>query len=272
MRGASAKSLTQLESAVEAAVSRGTDAGRLGTELFAVVAALDSAPTLRRVLTDPSSDDAAKDGLARRIFSDKVAAKTLDVVATAVIGRWSSARDLPDALERSGVTALVAGAAKDSALDDVEDELFRFGRVVMGDTELRSVLSDRSVPVPAKQVLIERLVGDKVRPATLALVLQAVVGRGQSFEQTMTTFGEFAAQRRERLVATVRVASPLEDDQKERLAAALAAQYGREVHVNALVDPAVIGGVSVQIGDEIIDGTMAGRLADTRRRIAGGSR
>lgn len=271
MRGTSLRSLDQLERSTETVVAGGADAGQLASELFAVVSVLDATPTLRRVLTDPSSDDDAKEGLARKVLGGKVSDETLAVVSVGARLRWGSARDLPDALEQAGVSALVASADSGASLDELEDELFRFGRVVMADNELRSVLADRMVPVAPKVALVDRLLADKVTAATLALVHQAVAGRAGSFETTLDTFGAIAARSRSRLVATVRVAAPLEEDQRQRLAAALASQYGQDVHVNTVVDPAVIGGVSVHVGDEIIDGTVAGRLEDARRRIASGA-
>ena len=234
-----------------------------------MVAALDTAPTLRRILTDPSTDDAAKEGLARQIFGDKVAASTLDIVAGAVKARWSSGRDLGDALEQGGVAAHVAGSDKAGELDDLEDELFRFGRVVAGDDELRGVLTDRTVPVAPKQALVETLLRDEATAPATALARQAVAARTHGFEVNLAEFGDIAAQRRERLLATVRAAYDVNDEQKLRLAAALGQQYGREVHLNVIVDPSVIGGISVSIGDEIIDGTVSSKLEDARRRIAG---
>ena len=93
-------------------------------------------------------------------------------------------------------------------------------------------------------------------------------GRGRSLDASLEEYARLAAERRERLVAEVHVAIALTAQQRRRLAAALAAAYGRDVHLNVVLDPQVIGGMSVQIADEIIDGSMAGRLADLRRRLA----
>ncbi|MDO9377868.1 MAG: F0F1 ATP synthase subunit delta [Nocardioidaceae bacterium] len=269
MRGASAGSLASVLSAVDTAVDGGADTATLGDELFAVATALDGAPPLRRVLTDPSTDDAAKQGLAAQVFGGKVSEATSTVVTTAVTARWGSSRDLPDALERAGATAHVVAADREGGLDDLEDELFRFGRVVAGDPDLRRSLTDRSVPVDAKQRLVGTLLDGKANGHSASLARQAVRARTGSFERALADFGDVAAERRRRLLATVRTAYELGDDEKQRLAAALGRQYGREVHVNAIVDPSVIGGIAVQIGDEIIDGTVAGRLEDARRRIGG---
>ncbi|MFY0406298.1 F0F1 ATP synthase subunit delta [Solicola sp. PLA-1-18] len=269
MRGASAGSLATVLSAVDAAVDGGADSSALGDELFAVAGALDGAPPLRRVLTDPSTDDAAKQGLAAQVFGDKVSSAAADVLSAAVTGRWGSSRDLPDALEEAGATAHVVGADQAGHLDDLEDELFRFGRVVAGDPELRRSLTDRSIPAAPKLQLVGTLLDGKASAGTVALARQAVLARGGSFERAVAQFGDIAAGRRSRLLATVRTAYELGEEEKERLAAALGRQYGRDVHVNTVVDPTVLGGIAVEIGDEIIDGTVAGRLEDARRRIGG---
>jgi F-type H+-transporting ATPase subunit delta len=266
MRGISAKSLTDVLAAVDAA---GSSAGDLGAELFDVVAVLDGAPALRRVLTDPSTDSEAKVGLVTQIFGSQVGASTLSVLSTAVSGRWASSRDLTDGLETAGVAAQVAAAGAAGELDALESELFELGRIIRSDAELRQVVSDRSLPAERKASLLTSLFGTKVTPATLALAGQAAVERTGSFEKVLTGFGELAASRRERLLAEVRVADELDETSKKRLAKALAAKYGRDVHLNIVVDPSVLGGITVSVGGEVVDGSMSTRLETARRRLAG---
>lgn len=266
MRGISAKTLEEVLTAVDAIEGSPSD---LGTELFGVVAAIDSAPALRRVLTDPSTESDAKAGLAGSVFGGKVGDDTLAVLKTAVSGRWAAGRDFTDGLETAGVAALVAAADSGGDLELLETELFEVGRTVVSDAELRGVVSDKSVPLVHKATLVTRVFGGKVSPVTLALAQQAAVGRSGSFEKVLTRFGETAAERRDRLVAVVRVAYDLGDEEKQRLTSALAAKYGHDVHLNILVDPAVVGGISVSVGGQVVDGTMSSRLEVARRRIAG---
>jgi F-type H+-transporting ATPase subunit delta len=268
MTAGSVKARASVVSAVEEAV-QGDDATRIGDELFSLVRLLDSEPTLRRVLTDPSVPAEAKGHLVDSLLDDRVSAPTGQVVDTAVGLRWPHPRDLADALEYAGVIAHIAKAEQDDDLDAVEDDLFRFSRIVAASRQLRDTLGDRLAPQEAKRRLVDALLADKVGPTTKALVSQAVTGRGGQLSTVLQRYEEIAAERRQRLVATVRVAAPLSDDHLQRLADALRRVYGKQIHVNVIVDEAVLGGVRVQVGDEVIDSTISTRLAEAERRLTG---
>lgn len=266
MRGVSAASLDDVLAAVTAADGSATE---LGDQLFGVVGALDGSPALRRVLTDPSTSSEATDRLVTSVFGSAVSAATLGVVKTATAGRWSAGRDLSDGLELAGLVAHVRAADEAGTLDTLETQLFEVGRLVADHHELRRTVSDGTVPVSAKAELLTTILEGKVDPSTLALVVQAAAARTGSFERTLTMFATAVADRRGRLLAEVRVASELGDAESQRLAAALASKYGREVHLNVVVDPTVIGGISVSVADDVVDGTMSSRLESARRRLAG---
>jgi F-type H+-transporting ATPase subunit delta len=173
-------------------------------------------------------------------------------------------------MELLAVEALVAGAEKAGRLDTVEDELFRAGRVIAGTPPLRVALGDRSAPVAERVALAEDLFGSKVTAETMRLLRQAVENpRGRNLDQSLEAYGAVAADRRQRLVATVTAAVPLTEEQRERLSAVLARGYGHDVHLNVQVDPELVGGLRVEIGDEIIDGSLVAKLADARRRLVG---
>ncbi|MDP9444542.1 MAG: F0F1 ATP synthase subunit delta [Actinomycetota bacterium] len=270
MRGTSADSRAAVVRRLEGLLdSDGVDAGRLGTDLFAVAALLDAEPRLRRAVTDPASDPDAKVRLVRAILAGRLSDAAVDVAAEAVRHRWSAGRDLADTLEYAGVVAEVSAAEQAGQADELEDELFRFGRVVVGDRGLRRTLDDRRVAVERKRALVRGLLEDRATPASVRLVEQAAAGRQRSFAVALEEFQELAAARRHRLVATVRAAQPLPEHDKQRLADALARQYGRAVHLNVVVDPTLLGGLRVEIGDDVIDGTVSSRLDDARRRLAG---
>ena len=271
MRGASRASLAGLTSRLREVLSgtrARTSAGQVADGLFAVVHLLDREHTLRRALSDPAKPAGEKAAVAEALLTGKVPEEVTGLTADAVQLRWSAPRDLPDALDQAAVEALVIGADAAEQLDDLEDELFRFGRVVAAEPALRAALSDRALPAERKRDLLAALLEDKVTPATLRLVTEAAqYPRGRSLEANLDVYIRLAAQLRERLVAVVRTATELGPAERDRLAAALARIYGREVHLNVVLDPTVIGGLSVQIADDVIDGTIAGRLEKARRGL-----
>jgi len=265
-RGASAVSLAAVLDAVE---STSGDLSTVGGDLFAVTAALDSTPAVRRVLTDPSAAPDARAGLAASVLGGKVDAATLAVVEAAARGRWAGGRDLSDAFELAGLVAHVAAADKAGELDAVEDQLFEAQRIIDGARDLRSVLLDRTVPVAHKRTLIESIFSGKVAGATLALLNQAAATRTASFDGVLERFADEVAARRGRTLAEVRTATALDEAQAAKLRTALSAKYGKEVHLNTIIDPSVVGGLKVSIGDDVIDGTISGRLEDARRQLIG---
>jgi F-type H+-transporting ATPase subunit delta len=268
MRGASAEAFAtltdQLVGAVSEADSRTT--AQVGEDLFGLAGVLRSTASLRRVVTDVSVENPAKVGLVRQLFEGKVDAISLGLLVTAVEHRWTATRDLADALEQLGVEATVRSA------DDagrVADELFAVGRMLEQNPELRNALGDPTRTVADKQGLLRGLLENRTLAATARLVEQALAGTHRTVSVAMHEYQKVAASVHGESVATVRVARELSDADRLRLQTSLAAQYGRDVHLNVVVDPEVLGGIKVEIGDDVIDGTVASRLHDARRKLAG---
>jgi len=244
-------------------------AAGLSAELFAFVTLLDGQPALRRALTDPTRPAAARTRLADTLLQGKVSPATLDLLGKLAGARWSEPRDLATATEQLAVLAAAAAVSEVGQLDDVEDELFRFGQLLAANPQLRSALSSPVAPADLKGQLLDTLLGGKVTDTSLRLITQAAVHpRGRSLDASLTEYARLVAEWRQRLIAVVRVAVPLSDTEQDRLAAALAAAFGHGVHLDVLVDPGVLGGISVRIGDELIDGSVASRLAALRRQLA----
>jgi F-type H+-transporting ATPase subunit delta len=270
MRGASRASLSAAKERLAAALAGKTaaEASEVGDQLFAVLGLLDREPALRRSLSDPSRDRTARIGLAEALLAGKISAATLDLVTGLVASRWSEPGDLADAIEELAVLAIAEAADKEELLDELEDELFRFGRIAAGTPDLRAALSNQFVPAEGRASLVRELVADKVSEPALRLITQvAAHPRGRSLDGALESYAKLVAELRERLVAEVHVAVPLTDDQRGRLAAALVAAYGHDVHLNVVHDPGLIGGITVRIGDELIDGSVASRLAELRRNL-----
>ena len=271
MRGASRASLSAAKERLSAVLAGGAagQADELGGELFAVVDLLDREAGLRRALSDPSRDQEARAGLAQALLASQLATATMELLTELVTSRWSEPGDLADAAEQLAVLAIAEAADRDGKLDDLEDELFRFGRIVQGNRELRAALSNQFAPAEGRRSLVTELVSGKVSDPALRLITQAAAHpRGRSLDAGLEMYANLAAELRERLVAEVRVAVPLSAEQRTRLAAALVAAYGRDVHLNIVLDPEVLGGMSVRIGDQLISGSVASRLAELRRRLA----
>ena len=163
--------------------------------------------------------------------------------------------------------ALILVARAEGVLEHVEDDLFRFARTFEGSDDLRMALTDPSLPPERRIAVIEQLMGGKALEASVAFVVfVAALGRAADLPAVADRFVEKAAERREHEVAEVRSALPLDDGQRDRLAAALSTATGKQVEVKVVVDPRVMGGLVATIGDTVIDGTVRHRLDQLRER------
>lgn len=270
MQGASRTAFEQATAAFDELAGPLDDAGlsRLFDELSSVVALLDGEPALRRSLSDPALDAEAKVGLARSLLESRVSGPTLEVVSAAAQGRWSRSRDLADALEELAAAAAFVLAERSESLDEVEDQLFRFGRILDAQPGLWSALSDPELPAERKRALVHALLEEKVAPVTLRLVEDVVTRpRGRMVDEALEELARMAAARQSRLIAEVRVAVPLTADERDTIAGRLTAMYGQGVHLQVEIDPGVVGGLLIRVRGEVIDATVATRLAEATRRI-----
>lgn len=237
--------------------------------VLSVATLLRREPRLRRALAEPARSAADRAGLLGVMLRGEIDAEALDLLATLVAGRWSAPSELLDGAERLGVEALLASADSAGDLGEVEDELFRFGQVVAGQSALSNALADPVAPIERRAALVRELLADKAHPVTVRLVEVALSGfGGRSFSGALTRLVELAADRRDRQVAYVTVAAPLSDEEERRLGASLSAIYGREVSVKQTVNPEVLGGVSVRVGSDLYDGTVLRRLNESRNALA----
>ncbi|HEX9337081.1 MAG TPA: F0F1 ATP synthase subunit delta [Pseudonocardiaceae bacterium] len=270
MLAASRESLAAASDRLDDVVA-GADADQLrvlGDELFAVLGLLVRERVLRRHLTDPGTPEEARERLARGLFGELVGGPAVDVVAGLARGRWSTSVDLLEALETLARRAVLVRAERDGVLEDVEDELFRFGRILEAQPKLRELLADDTAPVDGRIALLDGLVADKVTPVTRQLLDATVrVPRGRSLEFVVGKLAELAAAMRSRSVARVTAAAPLTDEQERRLAQTLSTVFGRSVSVQVELDPDLLGGLVIRVGDEVIDGSVAARLARARQQL-----
>lgn len=240
-----------------------------GGELFSVVALLDGEHALRRVLADGATEPSARARLISTVLDGKVSAEVLSVVTVAVEQQWSSSADLLDCLELVGQEAMLRSAQEAGQLDAVEDELFRLGRIVAGSPELERTLGPGTADPARTRELVRTLLSGKTTDVTAALADQLIGRQREELVDGLTWLASLAASRREKSVAYVRAAVALSDQQEERLAVSLSRIYRREVTLHVEVDATLTGGLVVQVDDEVIDGSIAGRLNALRGKLAG---
>jgi len=272
MRSASRQALAALRRHEDDVLGARASANTLmsvAEELYAIAALLIAQPRLRRTLGDPASTTERRAGLLDGLLSGKVGRQALDIASTAVQQRWSSPWDLCDSLESAGDEALFAAAEKEKSFDRVEDELFRFERIIENEGEVAGILDETTVEPSRRIALLDGLVEGKVAPVTLALLHHAVASeRKRNIVLAIDDLLERAAQYRDRSVARVISAVPLTDQQEQHLADALTGMYGRPISVRSAIDPDIRGGLVVRVGDEVIDGSVSGRFAAARARLS----
>jgi F-type H+-transporting ATPase subunit delta len=184
-----------------------------------------------------------------------------------VVGRrWSSKRDLLAGMEEIGIR-VVASTIPDGST--IANELFAFDAAVRSDSSLELAIGTKLSDPEAKAGLVQRLLGGRASEQTITIVSHLVrQPRGRRIGELLRTAAEIVSDQSDQLVATVTTARVLDDAHAARLEQGLSRQFGRSLRVNQVVDPAVIGGLRVQVGDEVIDGTVATKLSALRLQLA----
>lgn len=236
-------------------------------ELFAVVDLLDGQPTLRRSLSDPSASDANRAKLVEQLLGGKVSPAALAVLTAVVTTPWPSGNALVAGLERQGIRLALQSAHREGRIDDVTSQLYQLATTVDEFRELAATLRTGTYPLDAKRELVAKLISGKVDPVTATLASRAVRARRRTFALTAKSYVEMGAEIAGEQIAKVTVARPLDEARLERLKSALEKQVGGPVNLQVVVDPTVLGGMSVVIGDDVIESTVAARLEDARRQL-----
>ena len=268
LQAASREALAETSVLLDAYVdtARAADLARLGEELFAFVRLLVAQRPLRRVLGDPSTPEQARTRLVEQVLGGQLAEPTLDLVRALVRSRWSRSLDLIDAAETLARRATLGPAEKDGTLDDVEDELFRFGRLLAREPELEGLLSDEASPAEGRVGLLDRVLNGQASAVGTALLRQSVrLPRGRHLDVVAEQLAEQAAARRDRSVARVSSPVALTATQEQKLTESLTRLYRRPISLQVELDESLLGGLVVRVGGEVIDGSVAGRLAKARR-------
>jgi F-type H+-transporting ATPase subunit delta len=269
MHGASRDSLAAAREALAALTTvPATDVTALSDDLSAVAVVLDGDVSLRRLLTDPARSGQQRADLLTSLLAGKIGEQAVELLAGTARSRWSQPRDLADAVDELATEAELVLAERAGALDEVEDDLFRFGRILAAEPELASGLSDR-IPAAQRTALVDSLLAGKASPSALRLIRRlAAAPRGRSVLDGVEALSRTAAAHRQQITALVTAAVPLTEAQRERLIRILSRGYGRDVRLNVEVDQALIGGLTIRIGDEVIDGSVISRLDEVSRGFA----
>lgn len=240
---------------------------RAGEDLLALATVLDREPRLRSALTDPSVEPARKVQLLRDVFGDQVSAAAVDALA-AIAGQRLRGRELIEVVEEVGAQALMDVADEAGTLADVEEQLYGFAGLVERDHALRAALTDPGLPADRKRAVVDELLDGRADQRALALIAHWVARdlAGQLSRLVESTLAD-AADRRDRVVAEVTSAVPLDGEQRRRLTQTFGRIVGKPVDLQVQLDPEVVGSLSVRIGDEVYDGTVKRQLERARELL-----
>lgn len=262
MGSATTQALAASTEALAAASGVSLDTAR---ELFAAASAVGDSTQLSGALADPAAPAAARQNVVATVFGG-FSETTRGLLGAVVAERWSSASDLVDGIEELAIRA--TAIAEPQA--DIEGELFGFTRVIAGNADLELALGGRLGGSDAKGALVERLLAGGAGAGSTLIVSSLVRRpRDRRVRQLLSRALRIVSSQRGRVVATVHSAAPISDAQRTRLSTALSSRYGGQVSLNVVIDPSVVGGLRVQIADDVIDGSIAARLADLRQKLAG---
>ncbi|MGO1638064.1 F0F1 ATP synthase subunit delta [Ancrocorticia populi] len=236
-------------------------------ELFRAARLVEGTPTLGKALTDPARASADRSRLVLDVFGDSVSGPVSDLLSGIARERWGSPAELVDVINRLGVQSVLSGAGRAGILKQVEEELYHARRLLRDERDLRVALGDRSRTADERAALTRSIFTGMGGDAQLLLVHAVRMAPERAITQTLAAMTQAAAERSHRLLASVTVAVPLTRAQEERLTRLLSERYQGPVNVHVYVDTRVVGGMRIRVGDEVMDGTLAHRVAKLREEI-----
>lgn len=237
-----------------------------GTQLLDAVAVIVQQPQLRSALADASAEPAGKRAIVERVFGGRIDARAVELIASASAQRWSNESEFALGLQELGVRAVSQFSGD---YENISPQLQGFLDAVSKNPELELTLGSKLSDPKGKRQLLDRLFGSRLGEATLTILRHLVaLPAGRRTRRLVSWAQDIVADQASRQVATVTVAKPIDELQLQRLQSGLARHFGRPVSVAQVVDPAVIGGLRVQFGDDVIDDTVQSKLSHLRRQFA----
>ena len=245
------------------------DAWRIGNELFTITKVLDDSIQLERALTDPSRPVADKVAVLKELLGDNAHPMTMEIMTDLVSRRWSRARDIANAVEDFGVDAMMYYADATDATLQVSIELSELHSALLNLPVVRAKLYDYPATSEARVKLFREVFSGKtLNKVTMRLAEHATCNlrRRRYLETIQWLINKFSRHMGESMV-TVTTATPLKKEQIKRLVEVYSAKVGRQVHINSVVDPTVLGGMRIQVGDEVTDNTVVAQLQNLHRKV-----
>lgn len=245
------------------------DAWRIGNELFTITKVLDDSIQLERALTDPSRPVADKVAVLKELLGDNAHPITMEIMTDLVSRRWSRARDIANAVEDFGVDAMMYYADATDATLQVSIELSELHSALLNLPVVRAKLYDYQATSEARVKLFREVFSGKtLNKVTMRLAEHATCNlrRRRYLETIQWLINKFSRHMGESMV-TVTTATPLKKEQIKRLVEVYSAKVGRQVHINSVVDPTVLGGMRIQVGDEVTDNTVVAQLQNLHRKV-----
>ena len=245
------------------------DAWRIGNELFTITKVLDDSIQLERALTDPSRPVADKVAVLKELLGDNAHPMTMEIMTDLVSRRWSRARDIANAVEDFGVDAMMYYADATDATLQVSIELSELHSALLNLPVVRAKLYDYQATSEARVKLFREVFSGKtLNKVTMRLAEHATCNlrRRRYLETIQWLINKFSRHMGESMV-TVTTATPLKKEQIKRLVEVYSAKVGRQVQINSGVDPTVLGGMRIQVGDEVTDNTVVAQLQNLHRKV-----
>lgn len=245
------------------------DAWRIGNELFTITKVLDDSIQLERALTDPSRPVADKVAVLKELLGDNAHPMTMEIMTDLVSRRWSRARDIANAVEDFGVDAMMYYADATDATLQVSIELSELHSALLNLPVVRAKLYDYQATSEARVKLFREVFSGKtLNKVTMRFAEHATCNlrRRRYLETIQWLINKFSRHMGESMV-TVTTATPLKKEQIKRLVEVYSAKVGRQVHINSVVDPTVLGGMRIQVGDEVTDNTVVAQLQNLHRKV-----
>ena len=247
----------------------GEDAWRIGNELFTITNVLDHNIQLERALTDPSRPVEDKVAVVKTLIGDDAHPLTMEIMSDLVARRWSRVSDIANAAEDFGVDGMMYYADHTNTTLQVSVELAELHSALLNLPVVRSKLYDATVPAEARIKLLYSLIGNAdFNVVTKRLAEHATCNlRNRRYLQTIQwLINKFSRHMGESMV-TVTTATPLSKEQVKKLVAIYSAKTGHPVHINSVVDSTVLGGMRIQVGDEVTDNTVVAQLQHLQRTV-----